>query len=89
MYHCLQNSTYAITPLGTCKCMLKYMASGMSAYILPHFILKQSNDGTLHKRAKVNISINFLGSVLSALFPTLTVLSELSEGKIYLTKVYI
>jgi hypothetical protein len=86
MYHCLQNSTYATTPLGTCKSMLKYMASGMSAYILTHFILRQSNDGTLHKRAKVNISKNLLGSVLSRLFPTLPVLIEISEGTIYLNE---
>ena len=61
------------------KCLLKYMASGMSVYMLTHFILRQSNDGTLHKRAKVNITIHFLGSVLSTLFPTLTVLSEYCE----------
>ena len=81
MCHCLQNSTHAITPLGTYKCLLKYMACAMSAYILTHFILRQSNDGTLHKRTKVNMSINFfLGSVISTLFPTLTVLSGYSEG---------
>jgi hypothetical protein len=56
----------------------------VSIYILTHFILLQSNDETLHKRAKVNISIHILGSVFSTLFPTLAVLSEISEGTIYL-----